>query len=96
MLRTVNGYATEMAEPYAKRPEEPLLLHEEVSLNALGTRVEKSDNKVPVAGMWSKTEYILFGVVHFYMSGPPHALIQQCLANALQKTHCVCLCLYLI
>ena len=46
MLATIDGYSAYATEENAQRPEEPFLLHKEVDLQVLGTRVEQTHYKV--------------------------------------------------
>lgn len=84
MLATIDGYSAYATEESAQRPEEPLLLHKEVDLQVLGTRVEQTHYEVPVARMRCKTQDIFFGKLHTYLSTPMHALVEHRSAKTLQ------------
>jgi hypothetical protein len=63
-------------EDRTERPEEPLFLHQEVTLEAFRTAIELSEEEVPVAGMGSQTDNILVGVSLRYLGGPPHTFVK--------------------
>ena len=76
VLASPYRYSSHLAEDGSQWPEEPFLLHQEVALDSFGMSVELSDEEVPVAGMWSKTDNILLGMGYGNLLGPSQALIE--------------------
>lgn len=61
LLGAVDGYAAQSAHEDADGPKEPLLLHEEVAVEAFGPAVDVADDEVPVAGVRREGDDALFG-----------------------------------
>ena len=54
LFAAIDGYASQPAHQDAHRPEEPLLLHQEVAMKAFCPAVEVAHDEVPVARVRSK------------------------------------------
>ena len=61
LLGAIDGNASELAHEDAHRPEEPLLLHQEVAMEAGSTAVEVADDEVPVARVGRKGDDAFVG-----------------------------------
>ena len=76
VLATLYGYAAHAAEDGAKRPHEPLFLHQELTAEAFGTAIELSHEKVPVAGVWCQGDDVLPWQRHADLGLPTHESIE--------------------
>ena len=61
LFATIDGYSAKPPHQDAHGPEEPFLLHQEVTMKAFGPTVEVADNEVPVARVRSKGYDAFFG-----------------------------------
>ena len=75
LLLTDHGNAPQPLEEDAEGEEEPLFLHQEIALHALGTRIELPEDKVPVAGMGSQADNILIGMILRDFRGPSQMFV---------------------
>lgn len=76
VLATLYGYATHTAEDGAERPNEPLLLHQELTAEAFGTAIELPHEEVPVAGVWCQGDDVLLWQRHADLGLPTHESIE--------------------
>ena len=76
VLASPYRYSSHLAEYGSQWPEEPFFLHQEIALNAFCVSVELSEKKIPVAGVWGKTDDIFLGMGYGYLLGPSQAFIE--------------------
>ena len=80
-----DGYATEMTEQGAKGPEEPFLLHHELTAETLSMTIELAHEEIPVAGVRGKGDDVFLRALHGDFRTPAHQAIED---KARKTAHC--------
>ena len=75
LLLSEHWDAAQVTKDGAEGPEEPLFLHQEITLDTFSTHIQLSEDEIPVAGMWCQADNVLVGMVFCYFSRPSHSFV---------------------
>lgn len=75
MLASPHWHTAQLPEDGTQRPEEPLLLHQEVALDALSSGEEQAYDEIPVAGVGSQANDKLLGMAYGYILLPSQVFV---------------------
>ena len=75
MLASPYRHTAQLPEDGPQRPEEPLLLHQEVALDALSSGEEQAYDEIPVAGVGSQANDELLGMAYGYILLPSQVFV---------------------